>query len=343
MNTSVPPATQAMHPVLFIPGVRKCGTTTLFDMLSRHSEITCPIMKEPQFFSLLPSAVQENLDWYAGLFPEEKGKMLMDASTLSFGNSHAASLIKKHFVSAKIVLLVRDPAKRAYSSFQHANKKSLRNDKRSFDEILSAMEKLVPQMSVAEAEDTLLQTAIDRGEVNEHLRGKDFLKNRYGANFATDMADPLFSYKYFQESQYHDKIEPFSQTFGDDVKIVFFEEFVSDPAGQLESILKFLDLDVEEEVLQASHKNKTITPKHELARQILHFQRTSKLAKRVTKTLKGWGLKSWGAGMRSRFLQSAAPKMTDSQYQRARTLLDDEYKYWVDRYPKLEQMWCYGR
>ena len=340
-NTDLPLIRKIEHPVAFLAGVRKSGTSTLFDMLTQHSEITPPAIKEPHFFSFLPEIVDNHLDWYLDLFPQDKGRMLIDGSTLCFGSRYAPDLIKNHFFEAKIVFVLRDPAKRAFSSYLHAHKKSECNDKRSFDDILSSLEGGIENANLLEAEATLLRAAVNQGLVNEHIYGKDFLRKLFGAPFDVEMDDPLFSYNYFRESHYRDGIERFSRVFGREVIVVFFEELVSNPRQQLQRILEFLDLPFEESVCRVPHKNQTVMPKNKLARWLLHIQETNRGARTATQLFKKLGLKELGVRLRSSYFHTSPPTLTERQYQRARSLLEDEFCYWIEHYPFLEDLWRY--
>ena len=44
-------------------GAAKSGTTTLYDILSQHSEIYIPSFKEPHFFDI-PENYNNGIEWY---------------------------------------------------------------------------------------------------------------------------------------------------------------------------------------------------------------------------------------------------------------------------------------
>ncbi|WP_423824606.1 sulfotransferase domain-containing protein [Salinibacter ruber] len=56
------------HTRLFIVGVQKCGTGTLYNVLRQHSNINDSKIKEPQFFGLPYDVVRDNIEWYEDLF-----------------------------------------------------------------------------------------------------------------------------------------------------------------------------------------------------------------------------------------------------------------------------------
>lgn len=330
------------QPAVIIPGVRKCGTTTLFDLLSQHTAIAPSIIKEPQFFSLAPETVSSHLPWYRSLFPANSDKYLLDGSTLCFGNPLAPEMIKRHLPHSKVVMIIRDPAKRAYSSFLHANKKTPCDDNRTFQDILSSLTNAKLDCTLAEAEDTLIQQAIADGKVNGNIYGKDFLANLYSAPFETNMPDPLFPYRYFHESEYSKRVGAYRNVFRDSMKIVFFEELMTKPTEIVREILTFLGLEFEEDSFSMKHENQTTVPKSKLSRYALEFQQSNQYAKQLTQLLRKMGLQSLGRQVKQRLLHTSPPKLSEENYNLARNLLASEYNYWGARYPKLNSLWKYG-
>ncbi len=110
--------------ILFIVGAGKAGSTTLFDHISQHPQIATAPAKEPEFYSD-PAVFGRGLEWYVSSFGSgaiASGKCLLDAS------SHysqypcamdAAALIRRDFPVARFAYIVRDPADRWYSNYQH--------------------------------------------------------------------------------------------------------------------------------------------------------------------------------------------------------------------------------
>ena len=130
---------------LFVVGAMKAGTTSLIEILSNHSEIYVPPIKEPHFFvDPLPKSLYEpsrffNLDKY---FKEEfpkpihiskiedisqykklyslsaNEKYCVDASTAYLHAPGVAQKIYSYNEDAKIIILLRDPLKRAFSHYK---------------------------------------------------------------------------------------------------------------------------------------------------------------------------------------------------------------------------------
>ena len=66
---------------IIIPGAQRSGTTTLFDLLSRHTLISEPTNKETSFFALREDIVRNHLYEYMNLFNKpDRTKYILDRS-----------------------------------------------------------------------------------------------------------------------------------------------------------------------------------------------------------------------------------------------------------------------
>lgn len=130
---------------LFVVGAMKAGTTFFTEILSQHPQVYLSPIKEPhyfidslpenlyepsRFFSLenyfakdfptpLHIAKVEKLDQYQKLFSlaEEKQLYRTEASTVYLHAPESAGLIYEYNPKAKIIILLRDPLKRAFSHY----------------------------------------------------------------------------------------------------------------------------------------------------------------------------------------------------------------------------------
>lgn len=100
-----------LRPNLFIIGVRKGGTTALYDMLGQHPDIAMSKIKEPGFFN-----DPKNLDGYLKLFPRKRVKYYGEASTSYSRNPETARRIKQFNPESKIILVLREPISQMMSS-----------------------------------------------------------------------------------------------------------------------------------------------------------------------------------------------------------------------------------
>lgn len=131
---------------LFVVGAMKAGTTSFSDMLAQHPEIYMSPIKEPHYFlESLPKNIYEpsrffnletyfekdfpnqlhianlkNANHYKKLFSLAKPehKYLVEASTGYLHDPNSASNIYNYNPNAKIIILLRDPLKRAFSQYK---------------------------------------------------------------------------------------------------------------------------------------------------------------------------------------------------------------------------------
>lgn len=331
---------------IFIPGAQKSGTSTVYEILQRHSQIAACQIKEPQFFALEESTVKEYSWWYENLFGEEDSAAFsLEASTFYFSSKWAHQNISRHVNYPYFLIVLRDPVQRAYSAHAHMNKKLPTCDQRSFDEIVKAIERHVEQgRTIREAESNALHEAIQDNKVKASYLDEDYLRNLIDAPFKSRFEDPLWPYRYFDVSQYHGKVRQFQKIFGASrVKVIVFEELVGRPSRVIKEVFDFLDLPVESpKMLTLPHKNRTRVPSGRVGRGLIWLQENSDVAGEAWRKLRS------RVGPLAEFLRNVVwnpkPQLSKSTYERARKLLRDEYAYWEERIDCVGSMWvCNSR
>ncbi|MBQ4824492.1 sulfotransferase [Leisingera sp. HS039] len=127
-------------PDFIIGGAPKCGTTSLHFILGQNPQIGIPDneihyfdaddpITHPDFLDVRGGDLkwfdvglnnEESLDWYASRFSEFGGKLLVgeDSTTYLF-SAVAARRIKSLLPDVRLIFLLRDPVKRAYSQYWH--------------------------------------------------------------------------------------------------------------------------------------------------------------------------------------------------------------------------------
>jgi Sulfotransferase family len=107
-------------PNLFLVGVVRGGTSSLWGYLDQHPDIYMTPVKEPHFFTdanptLTPTYKDEQayLDLFAGAREPVRG----EASASYFGDSASPPAIKRASPDAKILVSLRDPVERAHSHY----------------------------------------------------------------------------------------------------------------------------------------------------------------------------------------------------------------------------------
>ena len=123
-------------PDFLLAGSAKCGTTTIFQYLQRQSSVFLPELKEPFYFSFgnekptytdarFNSKVIWKTEEYLALFQNAKTTQLIgDASTSYLYTAektiqNVKSLYKEKASDLKIIVILRNPAERAFSHYTH--------------------------------------------------------------------------------------------------------------------------------------------------------------------------------------------------------------------------------
>ena len=108
---------QANKPSLFIVGAPRCGTTALSDFLSQHPSIYFSYVKEPHYFgSDLPiRRGYRSDDEYLELFRDANNQICGEGSTWYLFSKRAAQEIHTFAPSARIIIMLRNPADMLYS------------------------------------------------------------------------------------------------------------------------------------------------------------------------------------------------------------------------------------
>lgn len=106
-----------------IVGAQKCGTTSLYDALSRHPLIQGSSEKEPGFWVHNEGSAQE-LEDYHDLFSRPKGEVKwFEASTIytfyPLRGMHVWEKVFRYNPDMKIVYIVRNPIDRVVSGWMH--------------------------------------------------------------------------------------------------------------------------------------------------------------------------------------------------------------------------------
>lgn len=121
-------------PNFLIIGAAKSGTTSLYHYAKQHPQIYMSPVKEPKFFALEgkdldfrgPGDLEriEGGSWittfeaYSGLFRGITDETAVgEASTLYLYDPKAASRIRHYVPHVKLIVILRDPAERAFSNF----------------------------------------------------------------------------------------------------------------------------------------------------------------------------------------------------------------------------------
>ena len=144
-------------PNFLIIGAAKAGTTSLYYYLRQHPQVYMSPIKEPRFFALEGEILNfkgpaqginqtsiTSLDEYFHLFAGVTDEIAIgEASTLYLHSQRALEGIKRYLPNAKLIVILRNPIERAYSSYLHLVRDGY--EALSFEQALQAEEFRIQQ------------------------------------------------------------------------------------------------------------------------------------------------------------------------------------------------------
>lgn len=107
-----------MLPSVIIVGGQRCGTTTLFRLLSEHPQVRRPtVAKGTRYFE---DNYHKGARWYRAHFPINRDNVITFESS-GFYSIHplAAERIARDLPGVRLVMMVRNPVERAFSAYKH--------------------------------------------------------------------------------------------------------------------------------------------------------------------------------------------------------------------------------
>jgi hypothetical protein len=108
-------------PTFVIAGAQKCGTSSLSATLRRHPEIFMAKPKELHFFDW---HFDRGVSWYEEQFsPAAQHRQLGEATPSYLYSAEARTRIAETLPDTRLVAILRDPVKRAYSHYWHTRRR----------------------------------------------------------------------------------------------------------------------------------------------------------------------------------------------------------------------------
>lgn len=200
-------ATVRALPNLLIAGVKKAGTTSLFDWLGQHPSIAPSDVKATNFFTPLRHGapvppVASYAAHFAGAGPEPY--RLESSTTYFYGGRVVAEAISRLLPDPRVLVTLRDPVDRLWSDY-HMKVREHAPAIRGL-----SFHAYVDRCRAAYAE----------GDLSRHPGFTGFARGMYAAD-----------------------AEPWIRTFGERLRFVFIEQWSSDPRTAVGEILRWLELD----------------------------------------------------------------------------------------------------
>jgi hypothetical protein len=193
---------------LVVIGVSKAGTTSLFEYLGRHPDVGLSDHKELRYFT--PLRYGEPLDplaSYAQHFRHCSNERYAVEATPGYfyGGRPLARAMRETCGPVRVVLSLREPGDRCWSWFRFVKSRMRIPKELGFDDYLSRCEQLHKAGLDSEAEN----------------------KAYWGLGGGC----------------YADWLDDWIDEFGDDLRLVFFDDLVRDPQGVVNGLFDWLELD----------------------------------------------------------------------------------------------------
>lgn len=124
-------------PDLIVVGAQRCGTTTLFRLLSGHPGVQRPTLSKG--IGYFEDEYHRGPAWYAGHFPlRRSGQLTFESSGYYLFHPLAAERIARDLPGVRVVAMVRDPVDRAHSAHAHELRRGFETE--SFEDAVALEE-----------------------------------------------------------------------------------------------------------------------------------------------------------------------------------------------------------
>lgn len=222
------------RPNFFIVGAPKCGTTAMYSYLQQHPDIFMPQRKEPHFFGTgtirLPVDItdhNEYLQLFAGATTERR---IGEATVWYLFSQTAAQDIHAFNPDAKIIIMLRNPVEMVYALYHQV--------------LYAGGETIRP-----------FEAALDAVEDRRQGQRIPIIARRWHTLCYTDIA------------RFSEQVERYVTVFGrDQVHVIIFDDFKTDPAREFRRTLRFLDVDPDFEI-----PHQRVNPSKRVRFYPLHF------------------------------------------------------------------------
>jgi hypothetical protein len=195
-------------PNFFILGAARSATTYLWGLLRQHPEIFLAKVKEPTFFCKPFQVIKNPIDYYQLYESVSDEPIRGEASHAYLSNPTTAKVLKALFPDSKFVVILRNPADRAYSLYHWMRRRGY--------EYINKFE------AALEAEESRYNSSI----------------------FMNNCPQYFYNFLYFRSGLYGEQLQRYFAIFAKhQFHIIKFEEFIADPINHLTKIFLFLGVD----------------------------------------------------------------------------------------------------
>ena len=196
-----------MNPNLFIAGVPKAGTTSLFRYLALHPDVHPSNPKEPGYFHPFKIAHRErDIDFYVNCFSGYSGQKYAIEATPGYfyGGKESATAINDYSPDSKIILVLRNPVDRLFSFYKY--KKSL-------------------------------------GHISDTLTFEAYVEECKKLDSTQPIERENYDFWAMIGGKYFSLLSEWYSIFGDRLRVCFFDDMVKDEPKFVAEICKWLELD----------------------------------------------------------------------------------------------------
>jgi hypothetical protein len=215
-------------PDFLIIGAQKCGTNSLYDLLTQHPGVERAITKELNYFNL---HFEKGVEWYRSQLPlprrnEGRKSITGEATPDYLFYPDAAKRAAQVVPQARLIVLLRNPVDRAYSHYHHQIRKG--REALGFEEAIEA-----EQARLREETDKMLEDELHTSFNYRH-------------------------FSYLSRGVYVDQLLRWSEFYGADQMLVLkSEDLFEHTLETLKLVLDFLDLpDWEPEATKIRNKGR---------------------------------------------------------------------------------------
>lgn len=305
-------------PNLFIPAAQKSGTTALYHFLKLHP--LCLVQKRHSHDMFSNASRRKNLSEYWKTYPIDKPeegkcfKYICDTTPhYLFQENFSYHLDKVIRKETKFIVLLRDPMERAHSAYWHMRLND--EERRTAGEVFEL--KSSSKKEIIEEENQNLESALRNEKIDVSRTKKQY-------------DDPLWNFRYLNNSLYSEHLETFLETFNrDNILILFTSELEKQAEQTMDKICNFLNI-------------KTINPQDFFssptkATLIPRFYKFSEMMKKIY--LKFFGSSKVVKQAITKILYQRRPEVDQKYQEKLTPVLQKEYsdlKKLLNRKPPVE-------
>lgn len=215
-------------PNVLCVGFAKCGTTTLYDIMSQHSEIYLSKIKEPVYYSS-EYVEPKGFEWYLKRYYPKKcnKKVIMEINPLIARSNIPDKILRDFGPDTKIIFMIRNPVKRMYSNFKM---------------------NLLPGIN--------FKTKKEHLEGNSSILFDKWVKENFIKDGENLKIRQVRQTKFYRNGTYLENIKGYYEKFSSkNIRVYIFEDFIANPEKICKDIFDFIGVNYQENINYNIHSN----------------------------------------------------------------------------------------